>query len=229
MGSLGTVSGPWVPCAGRAGACPRTSHRRRPCFVEVVKEPRILGQNVRPVAPTNMWQAQHAAAMCKALQGHATALPRGPATGRPAASLEMLHGGPRAWCSVIVALEAHSSALRMYDRGETTELTVRPANLEAPQLGALSGDRGTAMYLRGTVVGSAAVRFRKQYGGDAFRLVMAENMARWLRAFSTSRWKIEGDRERFADAWRRWVGGGGSSLRRECCTCRSGQMCRRSG
>ena len=36
-------------------------------------------------------------------------------------------------------------------------------------------------------------------------MVMAENMAPWLRAFSTSRWKIEGDQEKFADAWRRLV------------------------
>ena len=36
---------------------------------------------------------------------------------------------------------------------------------------------------------------------------MAGNMAPWLRAFSTSRWKIEGDRERFADVCRRWVQG----------------------
>ena len=56
-------------------------------------------------------------------------------------------------------------------------------------------------------MGSAGVRFRRHYGGDAFRLVMAENMAPWLRAFSTSRWKIEGDREKFADAWHRWVEG----------------------
>ena len=55
------------------------------------------------------------------------------------------------------------------------------------------------------MVGSAAVRFRRQYGGDAFRLVVAEDMAPWLRALFTSRWKIEGDRENFADAWRRWV------------------------
>ena len=34
---------------------------------------------------------------------------------------------------------------------------------------------------------------------------MAENVAPWLRAFSMSRWKVEGDRETFADAWRRWV------------------------
>ena len=84
-------------------------------------------------------------------------------------------------------------------------LTVRPADLEALHLGALSGDGGAALYLRGTVAGAAATRFRRQSGGDALRLVMAENMAPWLRAFSTSRWKVEGDRERFADAWRRWV------------------------
>ena len=30
-------------------------------------------------------------------------------------------------------------------------------------------------------------------------------MGPWLRAFSASRWKVEGDREKFADAWRRWV------------------------
>ena len=30
-------------------------------------------------------------------------------------------------------------------------------------------------------------------------------MGPWLRAFSASQWKVEGDREKFADAWRRWV------------------------
>ena len=30
-------------------------------------------------------------------------------------------------------------------------------------------------------------------------------MGPWLRAFSASRWKVEGDREKFADAWRPWV------------------------
>ena len=54
-------------------------------------------------------------------------------------------------------------------------------------------------------MGSAAMRFRRQSGGDALRLVMADNMGPWLRAFSTSRWKVGGDREKFADAWRRWV------------------------
>ena len=94
-------------------------------FVDVMKEPRVPGQEVWPVALSNMWQSGQAAAMCKLLRGHATALPRAPAaqssSNRPAASLAMLHGGPRAWCWVIVALEPHSSALRMYDRGESTE------------------------------------------------------------------------------------------------------------
>ena len=72
-------------------------------------------------------------------------------------------------------------------------------------LGALSGDETTALYLQGTVVGSAAMRFRRQSGGDALRQVMAENMGPWLRALSTSRWKVGGDREKFADAWRHWV------------------------
>ena len=84
-------------------------------------------------------------------------------------------------------------------------LTVRPANLEALHLNALSADGGEALYLQGTVAGAAATRFRRQSGGDALRLVMAENMGPWLRAFSKSRWKVEGDREKFADAWRRWV------------------------
>ena len=30
-------------------------------------------------------------------------------------------------------------------------------------------------------------------------------MGPWLQAFSTSSWKVENDREKFADAWRRWV------------------------
>ena len=102
-----------------------------------------------------------------------------------------------------MALEPHSFALRLYDRGEATELTVRAADLEAPHLSALSSDGSAALYLQGTVAGSAAVRFRRQYGGNAFHLVMAENMTPWPRAFSTSRWKIGGDRERFAYGWRR--------------------------
>ena len=84
-------------------------------------------------------------------------------------------------------------------------VTVRPADLEALHLGALSGNGGTALYLHGTVVGSAAMRLCRQSGGDALRMVMAENMGPWLRAFSTSRWKVGGDREKFANAWRCWV------------------------
>ena len=166
-------------------------------FVEVTRPPKVQGQ------------AEHAAVMCRALQGEAAALPRAPAaqssSNRPAASLALLHSGSRAWWWVIVAVEPHSSALRLYDRGEGTVLTVRPADLGALHLGALSGDGGTALYLQGTVVGSAVMRFRRQSGGDALRLVIAENMGPWLRAFSTSRWKVGSDREKFADAWRRWV------------------------
>ena len=178
-------------------------------FVEVTRPPVVQGQDVWPVAPSNMWQAEHAAGICRALQGHAAALPRAPAaqssSNRPAASLALLHSASRAWYWVVAALEPHSSALRLYDRGRGTVLTVRPADLEALHLSALSGDGGDALYLQGTVTGAAATRFRRQSGGDALRLVMAENMGPWLRAFSTSRWRVEGDREKFADAWRRWV------------------------
>ena len=117
----------------------------------------------------------------------------------------MLHSVSRAWCWVVAALEPHSSALRLYDPGEGTVLKVRPAYLVALHLGALSGDGGEALYLQGTVMGAAGTRFRRRSGGDAFRLVMAENMGPWLRASSTSRWKVEGDREKFAEAWRHWV------------------------
>ena len=169
-------------------------------FVEVKNPPKVQGQDVWPVGPISMWQAEHAAVMCRALHGQAVALPRAPAaqssSNRPAALLALLHGGSRAWCWVVVALEPYSSALRLYDRSEGT---VR----EALHLGALSGDGGTALYLKGTVVGSAAMRFRRQSGGDALPLVMAENMGPWLWAFSTSGWKVEGDREKFVDAWRR--------------------------
>ena len=101
-------------------------------FLQVMKKPCVLGQDVWPVAPSNMWQAEQAAAMCWALQGQVTARSRTPAaqssSNRPAASLAMLHGGPRAWCLVIAALEPHSCALRLYDHEEATELTVRPAD-----------------------------------------------------------------------------------------------------
>ena len=180
-------------------------------FVEVTRPPAVQGQDVWPIAPSNMWQAEHATAMCRALQGHVAALPRAPAaqssSKRPAASLALLHSVSRAWCWVVAALEPHSSALRLYDRGEGTVLTVRPADLEALHLGAPSGDGGAALYLQGTVTGAAVTRFCRHSGGDALRLVMAENMGPWLRAFSTSRWKVERDGEKFADAWRRLVEG----------------------
>ena len=66
-------------------------------------------------------------------------------------------------------------------------LTVRPADLEALHLSALSGDGGEALYLQGTVADAAATCFRRQSGRDALRLVMAENMGPWLRALATSR------------------------------------------
>ena len=178
-------------------------------FLELTRPPKVQDQDVWRVAPSSMWQAEHAAVMCTALQGQAAALPRAPAAQSsnnwPAASLALLHSGSRAWCWVVVALEPHSLALRLYDRGEGTALTVRPASLEALHLRALSGDGGTALYLQGTLVGLAAMRFRRQSGRDALRLVNAENMGQWLPALSTSRWEVEGDREKFADAWRCWV------------------------
>ena len=178
-------------------------------FLEVTRPPAIAGQDVWPVAPSNMWQAEHSGVMGRALQGHAAALPKAPAaqscSNGPAASLAVLHSVSRAWCWVVAALEPHSSALRLYDCGESTVLTVRPADLEALHLSALSGDGGEALYLQEIVAGAAATRFRRQSGGDALRLVMAENMGPWLRAFSTYGWKVEGDREKYADAWRRWV------------------------
>ena len=64
------------------------------------------------MAPSNMWQAERAVAMCRALQCQATALPKAPAaqlfSNRPPASLALLHGGSGAWCCVVVALEPHS-------------------------------------------------------------------------------------------------------------------------
>ena len=38
-------------------------------FVEVTRPPTVQGQDVRPVTPSNMWQAEHAAVMCRALRG----------------------------------------------------------------------------------------------------------------------------------------------------------------
>ena len=58
-------------------------------FLEVTRPPTVQGQDVWPVAPSNMWQAEHAAVMCRALQGQAAALLRAPAaqssSNRPAA------------------------------------------------------------------------------------------------------------------------------------------------
>ena len=63
-------------------------------FVEVMKKRHVPGQDIWPVAPSNMWQAEHAAALCRALQGQVTALPRTPAaqssSNRPAAFLAPL-------------------------------------------------------------------------------------------------------------------------------------------
>ena len=195
---------------GRAHRCTAEDIPPAPAvFVEVTRPPSIQGQDVWPIAPSNMWQAEHAAVMCRALQGHAAALPRAPAaqssSNRPAASLAPLHSVSQAWCWVVPALEPQSSALRLYDRGEGRVLTVRPADLEALHLSRLSGHGGQALYLQGTVAGAATTRFRRQSGGDALRLVMAEKMGPWLRAFCASRWKVEGDLEKFSDAWRRWV------------------------
>ena len=68
--------------------------------VDVTAEPGIVGQDVWPVVPSNMWQSEQAAIICAALRGHAAALPRAPAehssNNRPAASLSMLHCGLRA-------------------------------------------------------------------------------------------------------------------------------------
>ena len=96
---------------------PEDSPQAPSVVVEVVKKPRVPGQDVWPVAPSNMWRAEHVGVMCKAWQGHATALSWAPAaqssSNRPAASLAMVRGGPRAWCWVILAVEPHSFALRM--------------------------------------------------------------------------------------------------------------------
>ena len=104
-----------------------------------------------------------------------------------------------------MALELHSFALHLYDRGGVPERAIRPADLEALHLVTLSGEGGTTLFLQCTLVGATAVRFRTSDGGDAFHLVMAETMAPWIRALSDSRSTVAGDRERFVNAWRRWV------------------------
>ena len=54
---------------------------------------------------------------------------------------------------------------------------------------------------------SAALGLRRHQGGDVIRLVMAETIAPWLRAFCYSRWTVAGDGEQFAIARRQWVEG----------------------
>ena len=75
-------------------------------FLELTRPPKVRDQDVWRVAPSSMWQAEHAVVMCTALQGQAAALPRAPAaqssTNRPSASLALLHSGSRAWCWVVV-------------------------------------------------------------------------------------------------------------------------------
>ena len=148
------------------------------------------------------------------MQG-ATGSGGGPSQGTSGAVLReqncSLAGAAAQWVAGVVLGRCGTRApllgtARVRSRGEHGAYG-RPADLEALHVGALSGKGGTTLYLQGTVVGSAAMRFRRQSGGDALRLVMAENMGPWLRAFSTSRWKVGGDREKFADAWRRWVEG----------------------
>ena len=122
-------------------------------FVEVTAEPRIQGQDVWRVVPSNMWQPEQATIMCAALLGHAATLARAPAalssSNRLAVSLAMLHCGSRAWCWVIVALKLHSYALRMYHRGGVPYLAIRPADLEDLLLGTRSSDGGTTLFLQG--------------------------------------------------------------------------------
>ena len=63
------------------------------------------------------------------------------------------------------------------------ELTIRPPHLEALGVGTLTGDGDTALYLKGTLVGSGRLRFRRHYGGDALHMLMAEAIVPRPRAF----------------------------------------------
>ena len=86
----------------RANRCTAGDIPQAPAvFVEVTRPRKVQGQDVSPVAPSSTWQAEHAAIMCRALQGQAAALPRTPAAqssiNRRAASLALLHSGWRAW------------------------------------------------------------------------------------------------------------------------------------
>ena len=76
-------------------------------------------------------------------------------------------------------MEAHSSALCMYDRGRVLRLAICPADLEALHLGTRSGDGGTTLLVQRTLRDAAALRAQRYYGGHAFRLVMARGVL-WL-------------------------------------------------
>ena len=80
----------------RAHRCTASNILQAPAvFVEVTRPPTVQVQDVWPVAPSNMWQAEHAAVMSRALQGQVAALPRAPvaqsSSNRPTASLALLH------------------------------------------------------------------------------------------------------------------------------------------
>ena len=145
--------------------------------------------------------------MCRALWGQVTALPKAPAaqsfSDRPAATLALRVAGVVLGRCGAGAPLLGAARVRSWG-GHGTQDPPRRCGGPAPWW-RRSGGGGTAPCPQGTVVGSAAICFRRQSGGDALRLVVAENMGPWLRASSTSRWKVEGDREEFADAWRRWV------------------------
>ena len=149
-------------------------HRARRCepegippgavvLVAVTTVPRIQGRDVSPVVPNNMWRQEDAATMCAASHGHAMAVRM---------SSNSLHCGSRAWYWVVAAQEPNSSALRLFDCRGVQELVLRPADLEALHLGTLGSEGNTAVSLRGTLVGVAALRYRGSYGGDTFHLVM---------------------------------------------------------
>ena len=90
------------PVCGAYRCTPRKIPQAPTMFVKVMQPARVPGQDGWPVGPSKMWHAEHAAAMRRALQGQATALPKAPtaqsSSNRPAASRALLHGGSRAWC-----------------------------------------------------------------------------------------------------------------------------------
>ena len=200
-------------------------------FVEVAQPPRVPGQDVWPVAPSNMWQVEHAAAMCRALQGQATALPKAPvaqsSSNRLAASLALLHGGSRAWCWVVVALEPHSSALRVYERGENTMLTVR-----SPTWKPCTSVSSVATGARRCISrGPGWARPRSVSAGRVEAMPYAWSRRRtWRRGSERSprpggrlRATRRSSLMRGAAGWRSsfpWKG---------CCTCRNRPLCRRLG